>query len=78
MYGSEKKKIKEAFSKIGCQLLLSKENILGHPCVPRVRVTRAGDKGRSLRSEICFPLKKLDSIATFTKKPVYDRRPTQI
>ncbi len=38
MYGcraAEKKKIEETF-----QLLLSKEIILGHPCVPRVRVTR--------------------------------------
>ncbi len=37
---AEKEKIKEMFSKIGCQLLLSKEIILGHPCIPRVRVTR--------------------------------------
>ena len=28
------------FSKVGCQVLLSKEIILGHPCIPRVRVTR--------------------------------------
>ena len=43
MYGrraAEKKKVERDFSKIGCQLLLSKEIILGHPCIPRVRVTR--------------------------------------
>jgi hypothetical protein len=43
MYGcraAEKKKIKETFQKVGCQSLLSKEIILGHPCIPRVRVTR--------------------------------------
>ena len=37
----EKKKTgKRLVKKLGCQLLLSKEIILGHPCVPRVRVTR--------------------------------------
>ena len=43
MYGcraAEKKKIEETFQKFGCQLLLSKEIILGHSCVLRVRVTR--------------------------------------
>ena len=43
MYGckaTEKKEIEKARQKLGCQLLLSKEIILGHPCVPRVRVTR--------------------------------------
>jgi hypothetical protein len=28
------------FSRVECQVLLSKEIILGHPCIPRVRVTR--------------------------------------
>ncbi len=37
---AEKKKIEKIFQKLGCQLLLSKEIILGHPCVPRVRLTR--------------------------------------
>jgi hypothetical protein len=37
---AEKKKIEKTFQKFGCQLLLSKEIILGHPCVPHVRVTR--------------------------------------
>jgi hypothetical protein len=37
----EKRKVeKRLVKKIGCQLLLSKEIILGHPCVPRVRLTR--------------------------------------
>ena len=37
------------FSKVGCQVLLSKEVILGHPCIPRVRVNKGGDKRPSLR-----------------------------
>jgi hypothetical protein len=36
----QRKRRLKGFSKVGCQLLLSKEIILGHPCVPRVRVTR--------------------------------------
>ena len=28
----------ERFSKAGCQIFLSKEIVLGHPCIPRVRV----------------------------------------
>ena len=35
---TEKRKIEKTHQKLGCQLLLSKEIILGHPCVPRVRV----------------------------------------
>jgi hypothetical protein len=49
MYGckaAEKKKIEETF-KIGCKLLLSKEIILGHPCIPRVRVTRVAIRTRA-------------------------------
>ena len=38
---AEKRKVgKRLVKKLGCQLLLSKEIILGHPCVPRVRLTR--------------------------------------
>ncbi len=37
---AEKKKIEKTFQKFGCQLPLSKEIVLGHPCEPRVRVTR--------------------------------------
>ncbi len=37
--GEEKEDWKD-FSKVECQVLLSKEVILGHPCIPRVRVTR--------------------------------------
>jgi hypothetical protein len=50
MYGckaAEEEKIKRDFSKIGCQLLLPKEIILGHPCIPRVRVTRAAIRARA-------------------------------
>jgi hypothetical protein len=35
----EKEDWKKTRQKLGCQLLLSKEVILGHPCVPRVRLT---------------------------------------
>ena len=37
---TEKRKIEKTHQKLGCQLLFSKEIILGHPCVPRVRLTR--------------------------------------
>ena len=43
MHGCQAAKEKEDwrdFSKVGCQVLLSKEVVLGHPCIPRVRVTR--------------------------------------
>jgi hypothetical protein len=45
----------ERFSKDGCQIFLSKEIVLGHPCIPRVRVDTGSDKagyekeGRSWR-----------------------------
>ena len=35
------------FSKVECQVLLSKEIILGHPCIPRVRVTRVAIRTRA-------------------------------
>jgi hypothetical protein len=41
MYGrraAEKKEVWERFSKVECQIFLSKEIVLGHPCIPRVRV----------------------------------------
>ena len=50
MYGckaAEKEKSKETFSKLDAQLLLSKEIILGHPCIPRVRVTRVAISTRA-------------------------------
>ncbi len=50
MYGckaAEKEKSKRDVFKIGCQLLLSKEVILGHPCIPRVRVTRVAIRARA-------------------------------
>ena len=48
---AKKKKIGEIFRKIGCQVLLSKEIVLGHPCIPRVRVNKGGDKRPSLRKK---------------------------
>ena len=47
--GKEKRRFGEVFSKIECQVFLSKEIVLGHPCIPRVRVSRGGDKRPSLR-----------------------------
>ena len=42
MYGrlaAEKRRwFGEVFSKAGCQVFLFKEIVLGHPCIPRVRV----------------------------------------
>ena len=42
MYGRqavEKRRFGEVFSKIECQVFLFKGIILGHPCIPRVRVS---------------------------------------
>ena len=36
---AKKKRIGKVFQKVGCQVLLSKEIVLGHPCIPRVRVS---------------------------------------
>ena len=50
---AEKKKIEKTHQKLGCQLLLSKEIILGHPCIPCAGLTRvtirddSENKGRS-------------------------------
>ena len=41
----------ERFSKAGCQIFLSKEIVLGHPCIPRVRVDRGSDKRPGLRKK---------------------------
>ena len=48
--GKEKEDWRD-FSKTGCQVLLSKEVVLGHPCIPRVRVNKGGDKRPSLRKK---------------------------
>jgi hypothetical protein len=43
MYGYKaagKKKTEKTRQKLGCQLLLSKEIVLGHPCIPCARLTR--------------------------------------
>jgi hypothetical protein len=37
---AEKRKIEKTHQKLGCQLLLSKEIILGHPCIPCAGLTR--------------------------------------
>jgi hypothetical protein len=37
---AEKKKIEKTRQKSGCQLLLSKRDYLGHPCIPCARLTR--------------------------------------
>jgi hypothetical protein len=37
---AEKKKIEKTRQNLGCQLLSSKEIILGHPCIPCARLTR--------------------------------------
>ena len=42
MYGrqaAEKKEVWRSFFKAGCQVFLFKEIVLGHPCIPRVRVS---------------------------------------
>ena len=54
MYGRQAAKEKEDwrdFSKVGCQVLLSREVVLGHSCIPRVRVNKGGDKRPSLRKK---------------------------
>ena len=58
MYGckaAEKRRFGKIFKKDECQIFLSKEIVLGHPCIPRVRVDTGSDKagyekeGRSWR-----------------------------
>ena len=44
--GKEKEDWRD-FSKVECQVLLSKEVVLGHPCIPRVRVTRVAIRTRA-------------------------------
>jgi len=44
--GKEKEDWRDA-SKDGCQALLSKEVVLGHPCIPRVRATRVAISDRA-------------------------------
>ena len=41
----------ERFSKVECQIFLSKEIVLGHPCIPRVRVDTGSDKRPGLRKK---------------------------
>ena len=44
---TEKRKIEKTHQKLGCQLLLSKEIISGHPCIPCARLTRV-----TIRTEV--------------------------
>ena len=52
---AEKRRFGKIFKKDECQIFLSKEIVLGHPCIPRVRVDTGSDKagyekeGRSWR-----------------------------
>ena len=49
MYGrqaAEKRRIGKIFSKVECQIFLSREIVLGHPCVPHVRMDTGSDKRR--------------------------------
>ena len=41
----------ERFSKVECQVFLSKEIVLGHPCIPRVIVDTGSDKQPGLRKK---------------------------
>ena len=41
----------ERFSKVECKIFLSKEIVLGHPCIPRVRVDTGSDKRPGLRKK---------------------------
>ena len=45
----QKKEDWKDFSNVECQIFLSKEIVLGHPCIPRVRVNKGGEKRPSLR-----------------------------
>ena len=47
----QKKGRLERFSKVECQIFLSKEIVLGHPCIPRVRVDTGSDKRAGMRKK---------------------------
>ena len=51
MQSGRKKEVLERFSKDECQVFLSKEIVLGHPCIPRVRVDTGSDKRPGLRKK---------------------------
>ena len=46
MQSGRKKEDWKDFSKVECQIFLSREIVLGHPCVPRVRMDTGSDKRR--------------------------------
>ena len=53
MYGrqaAEKRRIGKIL-KVECQIFLSKEIVLGHPCIPRVRVDTGSDKRPGMRKK---------------------------
>ncbi len=47
MPSGRKKEVWRDFLKAGCQVFLFEEIVLGHPCIPRVRVNRGGDKDQA-------------------------------
>ena len=51
MQSGRKKEVLERFSKDECQVFLSKEIVLGHPCIPRVRVDAGSDKRPGMRKK---------------------------
>ena len=44
---AKKKKIGDIVQKVGCRVLLSKEVVMGHPCIPRVRAMRVAISDRA-------------------------------
>jgi hypothetical protein len=54
MYGckaAEKRRFGKIFKKDECQIFLSKEIVLGHPCIPRGRVDTGSDKRPGMRKK---------------------------
>ena len=54
MYGckaAEKRRFGKIFKKDECQIFLSKEIVLGHPCIPRGRVDTGSDKRPGTRKK---------------------------
>ena len=48
--GKEKEDWRDFF-KVECRVFLSKEIVLGHPCIPRVRVDTGSDKRPGMRKK---------------------------
>ena len=47
----KKRRFGKIFNKDECQIFLSKEIVLGHPCIPRVRVDTGSDKRPGMRKK---------------------------